>query len=76
MDAFLPGKPAVTDKKAKTVKPALTKITFQDGSATSDRWRVWSGDKLLDLESIQGLQIISRSIAGQCPAADVDRAVR
>jgi len=64
-DAFVPGKPVIVDKKAKPVKPVLTKITLKDGGTTSDRWRVWSGDTLLDLTSIQALQMILRSIDGQ-----------
>ncbi len=69
LDDFVPGKPVVTDKKAKPAKKStpspLAKITFQNGGSTSDRWRVWSGETLVDLEGAQALKMATKTIDGK-----------
>jgi hypothetical protein len=68
VEAFVPGKPVAAEPKAKPAKkgsaPALARITFQDGGLTGDRWRVWSGDTMMDLGNTQALKMMLKTVGG------------
>jgi hypothetical protein len=59
IEAYRPEKPSDAHRSP------FKEITFLDGGGTDAAGRIWSGDTLMDLDRLQALKMVARTIDGQ-----------
>ena len=53
-----------TAKPVRARNPVVSSLTFRNGGVTDDPTRAWSGDRLMDLDKYQALQMEVRTVGG------------